>query len=104
MLDAEMREWAQARSMHLHFSVGSWHVMIGRTWCTTGYDTPQKALEACWESGEYEDIEKCGVALAQPSPTLTHKELLIAVVEVANSFGSSGQVFRSALLTKLGIK
>ena len=61
MLESEIRDWAQARGMHLFFG-GRWHVMIAKTWCTTGYESPQKALEACWESGEYDDIAKCHAA------------------------------------------
>ena len=61
ILDKEMRAWAGARNMHVFYG-GSWHVMIGKTWCTPGYETPQKALEACWESGEYEDLDKCKAA------------------------------------------
>jgi hypothetical protein len=61
ILDSEMRKWAQARGMHLFF-IGSWHVMIAKTWCTVGYETPQKALEACWESGEYDNLAKCQAA------------------------------------------
>ena len=61
MLDSEIRDWAQARGMHLFFG-GSWHVMIAKTWCTVGYETPQNALEACRESGEYDDLSKCRAA------------------------------------------
>lgn len=67
MLEKEMRAWASARNMHVCYG-GLWHVMIGKTWCTPGYETPEKALEACWESGEYEDLDKCkaaGVAISK---------------------------------------
>jgi hypothetical protein len=59
IFDAEILGWAQARGMYLFYSAGSWHIKIARTWCTVGYNTPQEALEACWESGEYDNLAKC---------------------------------------------
>jgi hypothetical protein len=57
ILDKELREWAQHRGMHLLYLCGTWHVMKGNITCTPGYDTPQKALEACRESGAYDEIK-----------------------------------------------
>lgn len=54
ILDREMQEWAQTRNMHVLYVSDSWYVMIGKTFCTPGYPTPEKAIEACWEAGEHD--------------------------------------------------
>ena len=92
MLDPEMRTWAQARGMHLFYN-NCWHVMIGKTWCTAGYEAPQKALEACWESGEYEDIAKCvaqQVAVpANKREPLSDAQLIDKIITRINEFHST---------------
>ena len=67
MLEKEIREWAQARRMHLFCSGNMWHVMIGKKFCTPAYPTAEQALEACWESGEYDDVDECLAAFSPAS-------------------------------------
>ena len=59
MLDREMREWTQARQMYLYWSIAGWHVMIGRHFCTLSCNSPEDAILDAWNSGEYDDLEKC---------------------------------------------
>lgn len=56
VLDKEICEWAQKRGMRFFYSGSNWHIKRGETWCTVGHETPQRALEACWESGEYDAV------------------------------------------------
>lgn len=51
ILDKNLREWANENGLHVFYSGQHWHVMQGKKWLTTGYETPQKALEACREIG-----------------------------------------------------
>lgn len=54
VLDKEMREWAKTHGLHILVLDTSFHVMRGKKFLTVGYDSPKKALEALWESGEIE--------------------------------------------------
>lgn len=59
MLDREMREWTQSRHMYLYFCIAGWHVMIGQHFCTLSCNSPEDAILDAWNSGEYDDLEKC---------------------------------------------